>query len=302
MSSGRPGYRGLFWPAALILIGIVALLVNTNVVPADRLYRLADLWPLLVIVLGLEILIRRSAMPAPASYVAAALIVLIALVGAAVYVASGPPLGNGTLDSSQPVGSVERAAVEVFVGGANVTITADSSIGDDLYQAHIDYSGRVPSIGLHRSTGELQIYQDNSGFVVPGQRFRLTLKLNTKVPWGITVNAGGTNDIMALSNLTLSSLLLNTGGSNADVVLGPPQGTVPISFNGAGLSVHLHRPPGSAASVRVAGLGVSLTFDGRHHGGIGSVDDSSGSGSDRYDIQASGAGCSVTMDTNGPSG
>jgi hypothetical protein len=301
LNAGRQSYRGLLWPAVLILIGIVALLVNTNVIPADRLYRLADLWPLLVIVLGLEILIRRSAMPAPASNVAAAVIVLVALVGAAVYVASGPPLGNGTLDSSQPVGAVERAAVEVDVGGASITITGDSSIGDNLYQAHVNYSGRVPTVSLDRSTGELRISQDSSGFLLPGQRFTLNLKLNAKVPWGITINAGGTADTMQLSNITLSSVSLNTGGSSADVTLGPPHGAVPLSFNGAGLNVHLHRPTGTAASVSVSGAGVSLTFDGRHHGAIGSVEDSSGSGSDRYDVEVNGAGCSVTMDTNSPS-
>ena len=302
MSAGRPSYRGLFWPAALIVIGIVALLVNTNVIPTDRLYRLADLWPLLAIVLGLGILIRRSAIPAPASYAAAAVIVLIALIGAAVYVASGPPLGNGTLDSSQPVGSVERAAVEVDVGGANITITGDTSIGDNLYQAHISYSGRVPGVNLDRSTGALRISQDSSGLMLPGQRFTLNLKLNTKVSWGITINAGGTADALQLSNITLSSITLNTGGSSADVTLGAPHGAVPLAFNGAGLNIHLHRPAGTAASVRVSGLGVSLTFDGRHHGAIGSAEDSSGGGSDRYDVEVNGAGCSVIMDTNGPSG
>src|SRR5579859_1747926 len=123
-------YRGLFWPGVLILFGILALLVNTNVIPSDRLYRLADLWPVLLVVLGLLILVRRTAMPAPAATVAAALIVLIALAGAAVYVAAGPPLGNGTLDSSQPVGNLEHADLEVAVGGASITVTGDTSIGD----------------------------------------------------------------------------------------------------------------------------------------------------------------------------
>ncbi len=76
---------------------------------------------------------------------------------------------------------------------------------------------------------------------------------------------------------------------------------MPIAFNGAGLTIRLHRPPGTAASVRVSGAGVSLTFDGRHHGGLGSAEDSSGGGPDRYDVQVNGAGCNVTMDTNFPS-
>jgi hypothetical protein len=297
--AGRYSLRGLFWPAVLILFGILALLVNTNVIPAGRLYRLADLWPLLLVVLGLLILVRRTAIPAPGATIAAALIVLLALVGAAAYVAAGPALGNGTLDSSQPVGSLERANLEIDVGGANITVTGDSSLGDKLYQAHINYSGRVPNVSLDRSTSDLRISQSNSGFLVPGQRFTLTLAISTKIPWAITINAGGTNDSMLLSGVTLTSMAMNTGGTNADITLGQPHGRVPITFNGGGLTVNLHRPGDAAASVRVSGAGVSLTFDGRHHGGIGVVQDSAGSGSDTYDVRISGAGCTVTMDTPG---
>lgn len=292
-------YRGLLWPAVLILFGILALLVNTNVIPADRLYRLADLWPLLLVVLGLLILVRRTAMPAPAATAAAALVVLLALAGAAAYVAAGPPLGSGTLDSSQPVGSLGHADLEVDVGGANIIVTGDSSLGDDLYQAHISYAGRPPTVSLDRSSGRLRISQSNSGFMFTSQRFTLNLKINTNTPWAITLNAGGTSDTMRLSDVTLTSLAMNTGGSSADITLGEPHGDVPIAFNGGGLTVHLHRPSDAAASVKVSGAGVSLTFDGRHHAGIGSVEDSTPSGSNRYDVQISGGGCTVTMDTSG---
>jgi Domain of unknown function (DUF5668) len=302
LSTGRQGYRSLFWPAVLILIGIVALLINTNVIPADRLYRVADLWPLLLVVVGLLILVRRAAMPARAATLAAALIVLLALVGAAVYVAAGPPLGNGTLDSSQPVGSLGHADLEIDVGGASIAVTGDSSLGDNLYQAHINYSGRVPTVSLDRSNGQVRISQTSSGFVLPGQRFTLDLKISTNIPWAVTINAGGTSDTMALSDITLTSIAMNTGGSNADITLGQPHGVVPITFNSGGLTVHLHRPADAGASVRVSGGGVSLTFDGRHHGGIGVVEDSTGSRSDRYDVHVSGGGCNVTMDTNAPSG
>ncbi|HET9411179.1 MAG TPA: DUF5668 domain-containing protein [Candidatus Dormibacteraeota bacterium] len=292
-------YRGLFWPAVLILIGILALLVNTNVIPADRLYRLADLWPVLLVVLGLLILMRRTGMPAPAATIAAALIVLIALAGAAAYVATGPSLGSGTLDSSQPAGGLAHADLEVDVGGANITVTGDASLGDDLYQAHINYTGRPPTVSLDHSTGQLRISQSNSGFIFTNQRFTLNLRIGTKIPWAIIVNAGGTNETMALSDVKLTSMSMNTGGSNADISLGEPSGVVPITFNGGGLTVHLHRPSDAAASVKVSGAGVSLSFDGRHHGGIGSVGDSTPTAADRYDVQISGGGCTVTMDTSG---
>jgi cell wall-active antibiotic response 4TMS protein YvqF len=298
---GGYSYRGLFWPSVLIFIGIIALLVNTNLIPADRLYRLGDLWPVLLVVLGLELLVRRATVPAAASTAAAALIVVLAVVGAAVYVATGPPLGSGTFDSHQPVGELSQASLEVDVGGASITVRGSSDIGNDLYRAHINYSGRTPSVSLDRSSGQVRISQNSGGFLFPSPRFTLDLWVSTKVPWSITVNAGGTTETLNLADVDVRSIALNTGGSSEDITLGPPHGSVPITVNGGGLTVHLHRPDGTAASVRVSGGAVSLNFDGRHHAGIGSLEDSSGGGPDVYEVEVSGGGCNVTMDTNSPS-
>ena len=290
-------YRGYFWPAVLVLIGLLALLVNTGVVPADRLYRLWDLWPALLIVIGLEILVQRSRMPAPANLVASILIVLIAVAGAAAYVAVGPPLGSAGFDSIQPAGELTSASMEIDVGGATVTATGDSGIGENLYRAHIAYSGPRPDVSFDRASGAVRISQNSGGLFGPGgQQMNLDLRLNTSVTWSITVNAGGAKETMRLGNVPVSAINLNSGGSTGDITLGAPHGTVPINVNGAGVTLVLHRPAGSAATVRVSGAAVSLTFDGRHKTGLGSIEDSSGEGPDAYDVTVSGAGCNVTMD------
>src|SRR5207249_12120410 len=82
-------YRSFFWPALLILAGVVALLVNTGQIPVERLARIIDLWPLILVVIGLELIVRRT-VHGVAGDVAAALIVLLAIGGAAAYLAVGP--------------------------------------------------------------------------------------------------------------------------------------------------------------------------------------------------------------------
>src|SRR5713101_7167257 len=53
-------YRSLFWPAILILVGVFALLVNVRLVPVERLDRLVDLWPLILVVIGLGVVVRGA--------------------------------------------------------------------------------------------------------------------------------------------------------------------------------------------------------------------------------------------------
>jgi hypothetical protein len=83
-----------------------------------------------------------------------------------------------------------------------------------------------------------------------------------------------------------------------DITLGKPVGIVPISINGGALTVHLHRPPGSGASVMVSGGAVSLDFDNKHSRTVGSVTESTQAGPDMYKVEISGGACTVTMDAS----
>src|SRR2546427_11252838 len=119
----RTGYRSFFWPAALILVGVFALLINARVIPVERLDRLLDLWPLILIVIGLEIVVRR-ALHGGAAELAAVLIVLLAIGGAAAYIALGPAtLAGQKLDAAGKVGRLDHATVHVEVGAAHIMVT-----------------------------------------------------------------------------------------------------------------------------------------------------------------------------------
>src|SRR6202795_5287550 len=115
-------YRSYFWPAVLILIGVIAFLVNSGVISTDRLSLLFDLWPLILIVIGLELLARR-ALPGKNGDLAAVLIVLLAAGGAIAYVALAPnPTTSGNLDSHAALGNLDHATLEIDAGAANITV------------------------------------------------------------------------------------------------------------------------------------------------------------------------------------
>ena len=303
MSAPTPGYRyrGLLWPALLILIGAVALLVNTNIISADRLYRLGDLWPLLLIVIGLELLATRLPIPANASAVAAVLILLVALGGSIAYVAIGPAVpGSGTVGSVAALDGLDRASLEVNVGGATLKIVG-SDLGDNLYDASIDFSGPPPNISFERSSGQVVISQNNGFHFLGSQRFALDMKLSTKVKWTIAVHSGAANDTYDFSKVQLKSLEDDTGASRENITLGTPTGNVPVTINGGALTVDMHRPGGTAATVDVSGGAVSLDFDGHQQRAVGSLSAGIQAG-DMFSVRISGGACTVTMDTSSPEG
>ena len=296
-------YRSFFWPALLILAGIIALLVNTGAIPVDRLYQLLDLWPLILIVIGLELIVRRS-VHGMAGDVAAALIVLIAVGGAVAYVAATPsPYATRTMDSSGSAAGLEAGALEIDVGAATIDMSG-ADLGSDLYRAHIEYSGPTPKVELDRSTGRLKISQPSDGFF-GSRKFKLTLQVNVAVPWTVTENTGAASDTINLSQVHVGSLRINTGASHEEITLGPLSGTVPVDINGGALTVHVRRPAGVETSVRVSGGAVNLTADGRSFHAIGNVDftsDGFSAASDRYRITVNGGACTVTLDSTAPLG
>jgi uncharacterized protein GlcG (DUF336 family) len=294
-------YRSVFWPAVLILIGVLALLVNSGWISADRIYLLLNLWPLILIVIGLELIVRRS-MLGTARDVASVLIVLLAVVGAAVYMVAGPnPSSTQTLDTHSSASGIEQAELEIDVGSANFTVTSSNALEGDLYRAHIDYAGTKPSVAFDQSTGLVRISQSGGNFgFLQSRRFVMDVKVNQNVAWSITENSGATTSKLNLTGAQVGTININTGASRSDIYLGDPSGIVPVTINGGSLNVHIHRPRGSAASISVAGGAVNLNADGKQMHAIGNVSFQSPGFSaegDAYRFEINGGACNVTLDT-----
>jgi Domain of unknown function (DUF5668) len=295
--------RSFFWPAILIATGVIALVAETGAISSGRLFRLADLWPVILIVIGLE-LVSRRVLQGLRRDLATALIVLLAVSGAVAYVAVRGPVSDTTqtMDTSDGVGSLNQATVDVDAGVATMTVEGSSALGSDLYRAHIEYAGTKPEVRLDRSTGSLQILQNNDLGFFASRHFVLDLLINSAVAWNVSTDTGSTNDTLNLSAVKVGSIKLNTGASRTDITLGQPAGIVPISVDGGSITLHLHRPSGAEASVHVSGGSVSLDADGRQLRGVGEERwQSSGyvGAADAYQVEINGGQSTVTVDTGG---
>src|SRR5207245_10447098 len=98
--------------------------------------------------------------------------------------------------------------------------------------------------------GHLHVDQPTTyGFGIEAQRLVLNLQLSSGVTWKIAEKSGATTDSLQLGSIHVASISLNGGASHDDLVLGPPSGVVPVTINGGALTVGVHRPTGTKASV-----------------------------------------------------
>jgi hypothetical protein len=298
-------YRSLFWPGVLILVGLIALLVNVGVVNGDRLLDLITLWPLILIVIGLELIVRNT-VRGPTGELAAVLIVVLAIAASVGYVAFVPsPSATHTLDRTGPVGLLTKASVEISVGSAKITMTSGAELGANLYHVRIAYSGNQPDVKFDREAGALTIDQNNNSFLgLRGQRIEISVELNSSVQWSITENTGASTDTINLPTSHVTAVQVNTGASREEITLGPASGIVPVEVDGGALTVHVHRPAGVEASVDVSGGAVSLNADGHDSHAVGELKYETpgfSGATDGYRIQVNGGACTVTLDAKSAS-
>jgi hypothetical protein len=294
-------YRGLVLPGLLILVGAIALAANLNLLHWDSLYRLLDLWPVVLVLIGVELVLRGLTSRRVASAVGLALIVLTA-VGAIAYVAFAPPIpaGGQVLDSVEPISEVTTPTLDLSVGAADVSIHSES-LGDTLFKSHIEYSGSKPDVSLDRSTGTLSISDSNQGFGFlfgPLGRRRIDVALNNTLPWSVDVSGGASHVTMALANDALKEVSLTGGANNITLTLGEPTGTVAVDVSGGASTVTIHRPAGIAVSVHASGGANSVRLDNQHLGGFGDASAQTtgyDSATARYAIDVSGGASNISV-------
>jgi len=103
----------LFWPLLLIGLGVLLLLQTLALLPASLWAALAQLWPLLFIVFGLDLLIgRRSARGAATVLIVGVVLVAGSLTWAAVR-ASLLPAG-----AAEPLGQTLQGAARVMTNAS----------------------------------------------------------------------------------------------------------------------------------------------------------------------------------------
>ena len=298
--------RGLLFPLILIAIGTVVLLANTGVLSSEALLRLGDLWPLLLVILGLQLILNHTLPRQQATLIglgATAVIVIAAVAYAAL--APGAPFGTRQANVSDHVGGLTAATLDLSYNGATVDMEA-GSIGDSLYQAHVDYPGSddPPTISLDRESGTLAI-SESSGFaplhLFDAARRHVVITLTDRIPWTIKISGGTANGHLDLRRLQLAKLEISGGASRVDAQLPSPKGTVVIDTSGGVSNLTLRAPGGAQWHVAVSGGVSGLRINGSFYAAVGGDFEQQspgyGAASDRFDIEISGGASHVDVRT-----
>jgi hypothetical protein len=224
----------LFWPILLIGVGTFLLLERLGLLPAGMWAALAQLWPVLLILLGLDMLIgRRSAGGALVMLLIGGLVITAALTWVAVR--ANTPSSSAPQRLTQSFWGAEQASIEIDFDVGALTLSAASASADLDYVMEADLinlpgTSVVPSYVVTDSIGYLRLTQRRDTLFLPFLTARQPdsqwdIRLSPNLPIALDVRTGVGQSTLDLSGLTLTGLTLSTGVGNTEVTF-PGQGAL----------------------------------------------------------------------------
>lgn len=290
--------RSLFWPLALIAIGMGLLLDQLGLLTISwsTLWRF---WPLILVLVGLDILLSRTRIGG----IIFAVIAIIVVVGVLYYVPPQLERNDSKSDRSwhYSANGIDQANIRLEASVGNLSMRALEA-PDNLIEAHISYDPRYTRLSweadTHGRRAEVRLKgsqrKPQSTFGDFGDEW--TVGLGTTVPIALDIDSGVSHASLDLSDVLLASLDLDVGVGRVDIVLSD-RGSYDVSIGGGVGALRLTIPENTQARVRIdGGLGmvnVSSRFErqGKYH-----VTKEYRSAGDAIEIDIDGGVGSVTVE------
>lgn len=254
--------RGLFWPLLLITIGLVFLLVNFGFIPGVTALSLLHLWPLVLILAGIDIAIGRR-WPLAALGIDVAVIALgLALLATQPTFVGGPffVIGDGAAGGQSDITvarqGVNQLSLDLNGGAGRFRVSGGSTTLVEAHSANADLRLRREDID---KAGRASVRIDQSGTrQVGGTTIDVDARIASDVDTALSVDGGAGEFVVDLRDVKLTSADINVGAAQLTLTLPRPASSVTIDVNAGASSIIIEVPDGVEAQVTTKGALLTL--------------------------------------------
>lgn len=256
----RPGRGSLVWPILFIGGGVILLLSNLDILPANSWALILRLWPLALILLGLDILIgRRSTL----GMLVAGLITLLVVTGLIALLLLAPnvpalrqltsPGDLRTQSLQAPLEGVQSAQVTIDWSPGENTLNAAPAGSANLIEGQVQYYGTL-IFDVNTQGTQAEIILDDrfqtTGFFFPfsGEQ-QWNVSLHPNIHYALRLDTGSGRHDFDISGLQLNDFLLDSGSGQVDLSL--PAGDYRATLDGGSGSIQVRLPQEAAVRVEL---------------------------------------------------
>ena len=288
--------RGLFWPLLLVVVGVVFLLANLGYIGPLSVLAIANLWPIILVLIGIDIAFGRR-------WPVGVLIADVAIIaGVLALVSYAPNLPSGALiltnpgDTvvSQPRSDVKTLNLRLSGGAGTYTVRGGADPADLVRVTSGQPDLHLRSSGRSGDRADVRIEENLEG-VHLGPRTGNTVDavVASDVTTSLQLDVGAGEFLVDLSAVKLADARVNAGAASLHVIAPTPTGDVPITISTGASSVIIEVPAGVEARVSISGGLSSTRFDNPRFNGNETAGYSAAK--DRVTIKVSAGASSVVV-------
>ncbi len=310
---GRHGYRSLFWPIILIGAGIVWLLFNLGIIPPEGFSVLFRLWPLILIVIGLDIIFGRQSAVLGALIGLAAVAVMVAAMivgpsrgwaGPARFFGVPVTLGSAEVVTDQiaePLGEAVSAEIRLDLSQWPARVYPLSGSVNLIEAEIVRFANQPPILDVSGTRNRSLRLGVRDGFNFIGLDFvsqtrEWSIGLSPAVPINLTVDVSSGRAVLDLNGLNLTALTINGGSGRTELTL--PGAGRPYSayIDVSSGSFQIDIPTGAQVDIEVDGGSGSLDMAIAEVASVNASIDG-GSGSITFDVPDQAAVRVIVLDS-----
>jgi hypothetical protein len=267
------------FPLVLISLGVAFLLANLGYLRGVSWAEILRLWPVLLVLAGVDVLLR------PRSFAAAAVVEIAIVAVTFAYLLTGASAPAGlTHQVDVPRAAATELSLTVNYGAGALSIAGGGTALVSVRSSHEDVERSVDQNGAFAG---VVVSSGTDAFIGPTSNRRWDITLPSDVRAGMTLNLAAGDFDIDLSQVQLTRATNNAGASDTTVTLPRPKGNVPVTISTGASQITIVVPQGVAYAVNVTGVMHSIS------GSTQSADYASAA--DRVTITLSAAMSSVTI-------
>lgn len=273
--TSQSGYRSLFWPFILIGVGVIWLLGNLNIISGANLAVLFRMWPLILIIIGLDLLFGRRApqLGALIGIGGITLIIGLMIVGPSVGLVESAEIQTNRFEEALDGVESAHVSLDLSAGSTRVEPLEDSN---QLFVADVSYIGAIDFQVEGASERYISIGQSgNQGFVsgnpfdllwntsnsLDGQSLTWNIRLAREVPIDLDINGSVGDTWLELTDVNLTGLSINGGVGSTTLMLPTVEGDYDVDINGGVGDTRVSIADGAALRIDINGGVGGMTID-----------------------------------------
>lgn len=239
-----------FWGFLLVFIGVFWILENLGLISFSLWFSIFKLWPLILIVIGINIIFKNKSFVKPLSWLLFFVsIIIYGILQQNNYIVYEDLDNPNFILEMKPETELANLNLEINSGSLDI-----NSENKSLIKGYISNLKVKNKVDYKNDNKIVDIYFESPASISPNMnKDKYDFELNKNLDWNIDLDIGVINGVLDFSDLKISNLDLDTGVGNVKVIFGTNSKYAKADID-AGIS--------DIEIVLPENLGTRIIFDG----------------------------------------